>query len=113
MHFWIPDVHRYSILGDFYVHSAGFVGVSPTAIHSFPFKIISSDSIVTVRPPGLSEHQPTACEGAERRRRAGIRFADYLATCPLIILDLMWNLEAPYKWYARNLKLHARTRTEA
>ena len=27
-----------------------------------------------------------------------IRYTDYLTTCPLLVLDLLWNLEAPYKW---------------
>jgi hypothetical protein len=27
-----------------------------------------------------------------------IRYAEYLVTCPLLVLDLLWNLEAPYKW---------------
>jgi hypothetical protein len=27
-----------------------------------------------------------------------IRYCDYLTTCPLLVLDLLWNLEAPYKW---------------
>lgn len=26
-----------------------------------------------------------------------IRYADYLTTCPLLVLDLLWNLDAPYK----------------
>ena len=33
-------------------------------------------------------------------RRAEIRYADYLTTCPLLVLDLLWNLDAPYKWCA-------------
>ena len=27
-----------------------------------------------------------------------IRYADYLTTCPILVLDLLWNLDAPYKW---------------
>ena len=26
------------------------------------------------------------------------RYCDYMTTCPLLVLDLLWNLEAPYKW---------------
>ncbi len=26
------------------------------------------------------------------------RYCDYLTTCPLLVLDLLWNLEGPYKW---------------
>jgi hypothetical protein len=27
-----------------------------------------------------------------------MRYVDYLLTCPFLVLDLLWNLEAPYKW---------------
>jgi hypothetical protein len=27
-----------------------------------------------------------------------MRYCDYLMTCPFLVLDLLWNLEAPYKW---------------
>ena len=27
-----------------------------------------------------------------------LRYCDYLCTCPFLVLDLLWNLEAPYKW---------------
>ena len=30
------------------------------------------------------------------------RYCDYLVSCPLLVLDLLWNLEAPYKWYGSN-----------
>jgi bacteriorhodopsin len=26
------------------------------------------------------------------------RYCDYITTCPFLVLDLLWNLEAPYKW---------------
>jgi hypothetical protein len=41
---------------------------------------------------------------ARRGRQPGfvvftsIRYFDYLLACPLLILDLLWNLESPYKW---------------
>lgn len=42
-----------------------------------------------------------------------IRYADYLTTCPLLVLDLLWNLEAPYKWCARAPPSAARARRAA
>ena len=27
-----------------------------------------------------------------------IRYFDYVVVCPLLVLDLLWNLESPYKW---------------
>ncbi len=27
-------------------------------------------------------------------------YLEYTATCPFIVLDLLWNFEAPFKWYA-------------
>ena len=27
-----------------------------------------------------------------------IKYFDYLITCPLLVLDFMWNLESPYRW---------------
>jgi bacteriorhodopsin len=27
-----------------------------------------------------------------------MRYCDYVITCPFLVLDLLWNLEAPYKW---------------
>ncbi len=29
-----------------------------------------------------------------------IRYFDYVIVCPLLVLDLLWNLESPYKWCA-------------
>lgn len=27
-----------------------------------------------------------------------LRYCDYMTTCPFLVMDLLWNLEAPYKW---------------
>jgi hypothetical protein len=28
-----------------------------------------------------------------------IKYLDYLISCPILVLDLLWNLESPYRWY--------------
>ena len=27
-------------------------------------------------------------------------YLEYVTTCPILVLDLLWNLEAPFKWCA-------------
>lgn len=27
-----------------------------------------------------------------------IKYFDYLISCPILVLDLLWNLESPYRW---------------
>ena len=34
-----------------------------------------------------------------------IRYLDYCFTCPLTVMDLLWNLDAPYKFTAAALIL--------
>ena len=36
------------------------------------------------------------------------RYCDYLATCPFLVIDLLWNLEAPYKWCVSSPPLPSR-----
>jgi bacteriorhodopsin len=36
-----------------------------------------------------------------------IRYFDYVIVCPLLVLDLLWNLESPYKWTCSALMMVA------
>ena len=28
-----------------------------------------------------------------------LKYFDYLISCPILVLDLLWNLESPYRWW--------------